>query len=676
MPSGRKTPEERRLARARKIAAAAPAPAGGPEVLQPSPAEAVAEIREQVMVEGAFGAPDTAIDILTLDAQTLLTEHETLTAAMLAEEQELGKASFWYFVTEHLFPTTWQKHYSPEFHKDICYALQDLKRGEDLWIFIQREGKKSFIADMAHTIWLIVRDPNIRVLLIGAREETVKPFARIILGAFEKGTPGFERFQEIYHQYVIEGRGRQLKQVFQFTHPLRTIALPDPTFRASYLAVSGAGWRCDVLKFDDPVERRSVNTPEMSAKTSRQIMDLFPLVDTGSQYKNIIGMGTRWSYHDPYGLIIGEQAEDEALAEVAADLVEYPKPQVFIRHAMEDPKRSCEHCPPDVVRRHPHGHPSMADDAVATCYPIHTRESLMQQLGRYRMDPNLGEALFWHQYQNVCMAPSAQKFKKEWFFDVEIVDWVAPKLRALLLDSASKDFQTANRGDWMVALFVSFDENARMLVRHGIRSNRWTKDEFLRQILSWCKVTGWWPRVVAKEKFGADGSGPFLTDIGQMFASEIRPVHLLAVTRPPELLKKNDWIVENLQGPFERGEILWGSKVSREIRDRAEYELCNLNQVAHEDVADTLALGMAKGVRPAVVYRPTTAGAGWEAPQLGLYDPGGVGPPPEFEQTSPMKKAAASPLVQVAIADLGFSEVSWDPKAAPSVPGVALPDFE
>ena len=32
---------------------------------------------------------------------------------------------------------------------------------------------------------------------------------------------------------------------------------------------------------------------------------------------------------------------------------------------------------------------------------------------------------------------------------------------------------------------LSFDEQGRLLVRHGIRSNRWTKDEFLRQILAW-----------------------------------------------------------------------------------------------------------------------------------------------------------------------------------------------
>jgi hypothetical protein len=362
---------------------------------------------------------------------------------------------------------------------------------------------------------------------------------------------------------------------------------------------------------------------------------------------------------------------------VALDFVDYPKPKIFIRHAMEDPKRLCEHCPADVVKRHPHGHPSLGPEAEATCFPIHTRESLMQQFGRYKMDPNLGEALFWHQYQNVCMAPSAQKFKREWFFDVEIVDWVAPKIKALLIDSASKDFQAENRGDFMVALFVSFDEQGRALIRHGLRSNKWTKDEFQRQILAWCKVTGWWPRIVAKEKYG-ESSGAFLTDIGTMFAGELRPIHLLAVTRPPELLRKNDWIVDCLQGPFERGEILWGSKVPREIRDRCEYELCNLNQVAHEDVADTLALGMVKGVRPLLVFRPGAIDR-WEAPQLGLYEPGGGGgPTPNFGGVkSQLQSAGSVERVQAAISELGFSEdVRWDPRPAVGLPIVALPDFE
>lgn len=623
--------------------------------------------------------PPLTIDIATADEQALLLERQTLTAAIIEEERELSRASFWYFLTVALFPLTWMLHYSPQFHKDVCWEVQNTGRGEDLWLFVPREHRKSFVLTIAHTLWLIICNPNIRILLVGAREETVKPFARVILSAFEEGTPGFEKFQTIFSDFVIAGRGTHLKQVFQFIHPLRTIPLPDPTFRATYLAVSGAGWRCDVLKFDDCVERRNVNTPEMSAKTTRQMMDLFPLVDTGSQYRNIFGAGTRWSYHDPYGLIIGEKQEELATSEVQTELEDLgrARPKAIVRHALEHPTQLCTHCPPHVVKAFPHGHPTMAPEALPIAEPVHTRRTLLQQYERYKMDPNLGESLFWHQYMNVCMAPSAQKFKAEWFFDVDLVDWPAPKRRVLMLDTASKDFQTENRGDWMVALFGSYDDHARMLVRHGLRSKTWTKDEFIRQIIAWCQTTGWWPTVMVKEKFG-EGAGAFMADLAKKFAEFARPVHPILVTRPQQLLAKNDWIVEGLQGPMERGEILWGARVPREIRDRAEYELCNLGQVAHEDIGDCLTLGTVKGVRPEVIVRIAQP-SGWEAPQLGLYEPGAAAPGPVdslLEAATPMQQASRNQRVQIAVADLGFSDVSWDPVAGPSRPQITLGDHE
>lgn len=639
--------------------------------------KAADESHHALLTGAAFGPPGGALDFKGL---TLEHEASVLERTLLEEQRELGKQSFWYFVTKCVYPNSWQQHYSPEFHKDLCWDVQNLQQGHDLWVFVPREHRKSFILTILHSIWMIVRDPNVRILLIGAREETVKPFARLILSAFLKGTPGFESFQKIYWDYVIDGRGRNLQQAFQFTHPLRTETLPDPTFRAAYLGVAGAGWRCDIIHFDDSVERRNVTTPEMSAKTGGQMFDLFPLVDTGSKYRNVIGAGTRWAYHDPYGMIIGEVVEGTG-SDSFAEMQEKVKDQmttvdVIVRHALEDPNRLCEVCPKHVTDRHPHGHPTMGDEGMPISAPIHTRQTLMERFEKYLKNPQLGESLYWHQYMNVCMAPSAQKFKDFWIDNACVVevDFVAPKRRILAIDSASKDFAKKGTGDWMVALMGGFDEMGRLLIRHGLRDNRWTKDEFIRQIISYCKGTGWWPHFVVKEKFGEDS---FMTDVYNAFLAEMRPVHCLTSVRPPDVLKKNDFIVDCLQGPMERLEVLWGSRVNPLLIARAKYELTKLGQVAHDDVADCLSLFFVPGVRvERTLQAPRLGQQGWAPPALGLYEPASPFPvsPAALPEVAPPPRPTA---VQAAVHELGMSEVRWDPPAMPvTIPNIRLPDYE
>jgi hypothetical protein len=581
-----------------------------------------------------------------------MAERDALAQAIKEEQRDLGRQSFWYFLTEILFPKVWQDHYTDTFHRDLCIDLQGLRQGEDLWAIVPRAHRKSFIITIAHSLWLIIKDPNIRILLVGAREETVKPFARMVINAFVAGTPGFEKFQEVYDDFVIHKRGRNVLQSFQFTHPNRTISLPDPTFRAAYLGVTGAGWRCDVLKFDDAIERRNVTSPEMSAKTMTQMLDLTPLIDVGSPYRNLIGVGTRWAYHDPYGRFIGEDFEQTgAFDDVIARIREKGTTKVIVRHGLEDPHRMCEVCPKHVVEMCPHGHPSMEEDAEPIAFPVHTRETIMKEFERYLADPNLGESLFYHQWMNVCLAPSDQKLKAEWFQKVRETHFPSPRRRVIVLDDASKDYQSEGIGDYSVALFGEFDDEGRLMVLDGIRSNRWTKDQFIRQIISWCDRANWWPNIIAKEKVSVDS---FLSDLKRQFQEYARPFHDKAITRPPHV-KKFDWIVAALQGPFERCEVIFGGNCKPEIFERARHEGTTLAQSTHDDVIDALALFFAPEVRHVAAPRiaSQTGLDNWRPPDMSLYHPDIPRPwrmmQPAEGPKNPWEQAANSPRVQAAL---------------------------
>ncbi len=577
------------------------------------------------------------------DPRTLLVltkRHEVLHNTLLEEKRQLGKESFWYFFTQCLFPTLWEENYTKEFHAPICDLLQHLPPGSNHMNVLSREARKTYIGVLGWSLYLIINDPNIRIMLIGAKEKTVRKWSGLTRSAFIKGTPGFEHFQSLYPKFLIEKRGKVPLGILEWSNPLRSTALADATFFSTYLGVTGAGGRCDVQIFDDPYERRNVASPTQSAKSLMQTMDLFPLVQVSgkAEYRIRLFNATRWAYHDPVGVLIGENRE--GAGDIDPD--EVPAFSAMIRHAFEDPNRSCEHCPKHVTERFPHGHPDV-ENGLSILDPIITRADLERRFREYCTDPDRGESLWYHQYQNVCMAPKDQKIQREWCQLVATFSYFAVnKARVLCLDAADKDFQLESGGDYMVALFGEFDDYGRLLLVHGLRSNKWTREAFINAILSWCKGTQWWPHKIAKEKFGSD---TFLTDIGRAFQNFQKPTHCLAVTRPgtssTNFMQKLDWIVASLQGPLERSEVIFGRDFPKDIHARAEYELTHLGQTALDDVADTLGLFFHPKVR---VIAPRKDGQVYEVtpPDLYLYNPGPQGAPAFAKPQNPIDTAIES----------------------------------
>lgn len=584
--------------------------------------------------------------ITTAQQQDLTRQARALTAYIIEQKRALALADFWFFLTQVLFPNTWQNHYTVDFHRPLCEAIQNTAPGEDLWFFLPRMHRKSYILTIAQSLWRIVRDPNIRILVVGAREETSAPFARLVTAAFVPGTAGFEEFHRIFPDFVIQKRTNHMRAT-SLVHPLRTVALADPTFRATYLGVTGAGWRTDILIADDCVERQKVTSPEISIKTTTQLLDLYPLIDRNPTYRMFFGAGTRWAYHDPYGRVIGDDRDipPEHLEQITR-IRQRSSVRVFVRHALELPDTSCTACPPHIVAAYPHGEPSLAAGAKAVCTPIHTRDSILAELDRYLIDPNRGESMFWHQWMNICRAPSDQRIQESWFVQAPFPLWPASRRRILCLDDASKDMQQPGVGDYSVALFGEYDDEGRLLLVHGLRSNTWTRDQFIRQIIAWCNATSWWPHLIVKEKCGTD---PFLVDIQRAFTAVARACTTTAITRSsPNAMRKHDLILSNVQAPLERhGEVLFSSIFPSALFARVRYELCNLGQVRNDDMADTLALFFESGVRVTSPRRAITSPTPWRRLDLSNY---GHAPPP-----APPRNPAANPLytIEDAARDVG-----------------------
>jgi hypothetical protein len=579
---------------------------------------AAAQAAHRQALEEAYRNPEGAniVAVQEFDGAKLRQEQALLEEVLLQERREMALGSFWFFFTEILYPSLWKRHYTEEVHGWLAKRLQAmlLARGTNKMFVLPRESRKTYLV-VGFCLWLIARDKNIRIQLIGAKEKTSAKWATYLRDALIEGNAAFKMLHTTFPEMVIPAAGNTMMQALKFTHPGRTMPLADPTVEATYLGVTGAGSRADVQVFDDPYERRNVSNPVQSMKALQQTLDLFPLVEKAeaAPYRLRIFCCTRWNYHDPTGVLMQSASNKEE---------EAPIFEAVIRHALEDPERSCEYCPEEIVRRWPHGHPDV-EKGVSLMHPVITKEAYLKSLQEYAADPERGESLWYHQYQNVCLAPSDQKIKPEWLIRAHHPIWPAPFRRVLCIDSADKDFQQLGVGDYMVALMGEFDSFGRLLVAHGIRSRHWTRDEFLRNITSWCTATNWWPDVAVKEKFTND---TFLEDTRKVFLGVNRMLHLILVLRPQgegqARMKKLDWIVQSLQAPLQRaGEIVIGSAFPKELLERLQYELGNLGQVSHDDLADCFALFMAPGVRPMLTSGLGAMGNTPLPPQLDLYDP-------------------------------------------------------
>lgn len=611
------------------------------------------DILENLAANEQFGPPPAA-PVLG-DKYRKKRALELLKKVQLRELREAALEDPWLFLTEILYCEPEQRqHYVESFHEPILMKLANLPSGEDALLLINREARKSFLV-IAFVTWLILRDPNIRIKMVCEKLETARMRTHALREIFLARSPRYRKFKEVFPDYLIDSRD-ELLQSQKWTHPLRTIAYMEPTVFATYLGDSGAGTRCDVMIGDDPWSNSSLTSPEQGAKVMQQWLDLIPLVEMSSfgKYRNTILCVTPWRQYDPTAYILGVAQEGETGKAERPEWAVHP----IVHHVLEDPDRPCEACPKWVTEAWPHGHPDFTKGKPPMA-PIFTKEIVRQRLSKYRLSPALGEAAFWLQYMVVYRSVAATKFQKEWFRKVGWAHYPQPKRRALVLDDASKDMQAIGQGDFCVAKFGEYDEEGRLLQVGALRSNEWTREQFIREILKWCYAQRWWPTFIVKEKVSVDN---FLVDIGRQFNEAGRPVILIPAPRAG-LGKKEDMIVSTLQGPYERGEILFGANYPTELFERDRYELMNLGSVSHDDMADATCLFFHPAVRVPATSRLPSGHGEWVTPEVSLYDP--LRPPPAAPAAPPAETpwGRAASRTEGSWEKMGFEpdEVTWTP---------------
>ncbi len=192
-----------------------------------------------------------------------------------------------------------------EFHKKeiesiakVCYLESPSRR---LWLWARGHFKTSLIT-VAHSIWLMVNNPSIRLLEVSNTLEVAKK----ILGEIKNHFTNNADFRYFFREFcpIANKEGKiEFGTTEQFTLPNRVRILKEPTLMIAGIGTNLTGLHFDYMKIDDLVTRDSVTNDTQIQASKDYYASLRQLFDNPTEPKEDI-VGTTYHYNDLYAGIL------------------------------------------------------------------------------------------------------------------------------------------------------------------------------------------------------------------------------------------------------------------------------------------------------------------------------------------------------------------------------------
>lgn len=206
------------------------------------------------------------------------------------EVREACKKSLHFLSTQMLGFGDWDK-----VHDDLEKELAKPSRKK--LILIPRGHLKTSIVTKAYAIQLLLRDPNIRILIANQ----VWDKAREMLYEIKQMLEGKSDLPKLFGPFVSD-RWREDDIVVR----QRTKALAAPTIGTSGVEAELTSSHYDVIFLDDLQGEKNFQTPEQREKVKRYYRSMMDLLEPGGL---LIVIGTRWHLDDVYAYIMENEAE-------------------------------------------------------------------------------------------------------------------------------------------------------------------------------------------------------------------------------------------------------------------------------------------------------------------------------------------------------------------------------
>ena len=189
-------------------------------------------------------------------------------------------------------------------HKDLCDFLET-PFGSKL-ILMPRYSFKSTISTVAYSIWRLLREPNLRILIYSDASTKAQGFLNQIKNHFE-GKIEKSYFSSLF-DWSSDGRETKWNES-QIVIRGRTSAFPEPSVDTGGMNTSFVGKHFDLILFDDLVSDVNTTTKEQMDKANECYQRSLSLLKPGGE---IVMIGTRWHFGDLYGRIIAENSAKQS----------------------------------------------------------------------------------------------------------------------------------------------------------------------------------------------------------------------------------------------------------------------------------------------------------------------------------------------------------------------------
>jgi hypothetical protein len=182
-------------------------------------------------------------------------------------------------------------------HGDMIAALEDQETTRKL-IVMPRGTFKTSIGLVAYPIWLMIRNPNIRIILDSELWTLSKNSLREIKShlkgdAFKAAFPDWKMVLDNQDEMIIS---------------TRTVPKKEPTITASGIGAGKTGQHYDYALLDDLNSPRNSHKPELAEQVITHYKYYTSILDPGG---TIVVSGTRYSEMDLIGWIMKNEMEQE-----------------------------------------------------------------------------------------------------------------------------------------------------------------------------------------------------------------------------------------------------------------------------------------------------------------------------------------------------------------------------
>ena len=206
------------------------------------------------------------------------------------------------------------------FHKEEIRKLQSQRFVEGsvrkLWLWSRGFFKTSLITE-AHTVWLIVNNPDIRILIVSWTLDVAKKPLAAIRNHFTSNEDFRYFFKEFCPTPNKEGK-IEFGTTESLTIPNRTKSLKEPTLMCAGVGTNITGLHFDWMKIDDLVTKDSV-TNDIQVQASKDYYSLLrPIFDNPTLPREDV-IGTIYHFNDLHSCMRKNKEFEESFIPVEKD---------------------------------------------------------------------------------------------------------------------------------------------------------------------------------------------------------------------------------------------------------------------------------------------------------------------------------------------------------------------